>query len=224
MYGAQESYTRSFLFEPGAVFDGQRDGFGRLMNWYSCALMETETKFEVLNREFSMRYDRNPIADIRTRLKSPASIKEKLDSKGLEMTLENITDALDDVAGVRVICSFADDVYALEQALLKQDDVTLLERNDYIASPKKSGYKSLHLVIGVPIFLSDEKRVMKVEIQLRTIAMDAWAALEHQLRYKKNRAPSEELDSTLRRCGELIEEFDGRMNGLLRAAEREEAK
>lgn len=153
--------------------------FAGLMAYYRCAMMEIETKFNVLNEEFSLRYDRNPIQDIRTRLKSPGSIRQKLAGKGFDLSEETIEEKLSDVAGVRVICSFLADVYLLADALLGQDDITLLERKDYIKNPKENGYRSLHLIVTVPIFLAQEKRLMKVEIQLRTLAMDTWASLEH---------------------------------------------
>ena len=160
--------------------------YNRLMAYYRCAIMEVETKFNVLNEEFSLRHDRNPISGIKGRLKSLESIKEKLERKGLPFQWKVMEENILDVAGVRVICSFVDDVYLLADALLKQDDITLLEKKDYIANPKENGYRSLHLIVTIPIFLEHEKRVMPVEIQLRTIAMDFWASLEHQLRYKKN--------------------------------------
>ncbi len=188
--------------------------FAGLMAYYRCAMMEIETKFNVLNQEFSLRYDRNPIQDIRTRLKSPGSIHQKLLGKGLEVSAESIEEALADVAGVRVICSFLADVYLLADALLGQDDITLIEKKDYIKNPKKNGYRSLHLIVTVPIFLAQEKRLMKVEIQLRTLAMDTWASLEHQLLYKKEAEFTPEMQGDLSRCAELTAELDALMDGL----------
>ena len=156
--------------------------FARLMSCYRCAMMEIETKLNVLNEEFSLRFDRQPISSIRTRLKNPLSIHEKMVRHGWPMNTESIETNLHDIAGIRVICSFVEDVYMLADALLKQDDITLIEQKDYIAHPKPNGYRSLHLIVEVPIFLEHEKRMMKAEIQLRTIAMDSWASLEHQLR------------------------------------------
>ena len=144
----------------------------KIMAYYRCALMEIETKFNVLNQEYSLQHDRNPISAVKGRIKSVGSIQEKLRRKNLPVSLEAIEENINDVAGVRVICSFPEDVYALAEALLKQDDITLIARKDYIANPKPNGYRSLHLIVAVPIFLASEKRVMKVEIQLRTIAMD----------------------------------------------------
>lgn len=186
----------------------------RLMAYYRCALMEIETKFNVLNEEFSLRYDRNPISNIKSRLKKPESIAEKLKRKGLAQSMRNIEESINDVAGVRVVCSFLDDVYMLAEALLAQDDITLVEMKDYIKNPKPNGYRSLHLIVTVPIFLAHEKRMMKVEIQLRTIAMDFWATLEHQLRYKKDLDFTEKMEAELLMCAEISSELDSRMNGL----------
>ena len=176
--------------------------------------MEIETKFNVLNEEFSLRYDRNPINSIKTRLKSLPSMREKLKRKGIDASIAAIETNLNDVAGVRVVCSFPDDVYMLAEALLKQDDITLVEAKDYINSPKPNGYRSLHLIVTVPIFLAHEKRLMKVEIQLRTIAMDSWARLEHQLRYKKDYRFDDRMANELLRCAELSAELDARMDAL----------
>lgn len=188
--------------------------YNRLMAYYRCAIMEVETKFNVLNEEFSLRYDRNPINGIKSRLKRLDSIKEKLERKDLPLEFETIEEHIHDVAGVRVVCSFVDDVYLLADALLKQDDITLLERKDYIANPKANGYRSLHLIVMVPIFLEHEKRMMQVEIQLRTIAMDFWASLEHQLRYKKDFDFTDEMIKELMDCAELSAELDSRMDSL----------
>ena len=188
--------------------------YNRMMAYYRCAIMEVETKFNVLNEEFSLRYDRNPISGIKSRLKRLDSIKEKMERKNVDMALENVEEHIQDVAGVRVICSFVDDVYLLADALLKQDDIVLLEKKDYIANPKPNGYRSLHLIVTVPIFLEHEKRIMKVEIQLRTIAMDFWASLEHQLRYKKDFEFTEHMAQELYDCAEMSARLDGRMDQL----------
>lgn len=188
--------------------------FMRLMAYYRCALMEIETKFNVLNEEFSLQHDRNPISSIKCRLKSMPSIQEKLERKGLPLTLDSIEENLNDVAGVRVICSFPEDVQTLADALLKQDDIHLIERKDYIANPKANGYRSLHLIVSVPIFLENEKRLMKAEIQLRTIAMDCWASLEHQLRYKKDFEFTDAMAAELSECARLSAELDARMDAL----------
>lgn len=189
--------------------------YRKLMAYYTCAMMEVETKLNVLNEEFSLQYDRNPISSIKTRLKSFDSIIEKLQRKGLPIDdFDVIEQSLNDIAGVRVICSFPEDVYMLAEALLKQDDIRLLERKDYIASPKANGYRSLHLIVEVPIFLAQEKRLMKVEVQLRTIAMDFWASLEHQLKYKKELENTEELTRELLECAEVSAALDAKMEEI----------
>lgn len=189
-------------------------GFITLMSYYKCAMMEVETKLNVLNEEFSLRFDRNPINSIHSRLKSPVSIEEKLASKNLPMTLQTIEKNLNDIAGVRVICSFLDDIYLLADCLLQQDDITLIEQKDYIANPKPNGYRSLHLIVQIPIYLQAGKRNMRVEIQLRTIAMDCWASLEHQLRYKKNLTSTKQISNELHRCAAISAELDARMDRL----------
>ena len=194
--------------------------YSKLMAYYRCAIMEVETKFNVLNEEFSLQYDRNPINGIKSRLKSIESIKEKLERKGLPYTVQAIEENLNDVAGVRVVCSFTADVYLLAEALLKQDDIQLIEKKDYIANPKENGYRSLHLIVSVPIFLAHEKRIMKVEVQLRTIAMDSWASLEHQPRYKKDLEFTEEMVSELYRCAQLSSELDEKMDALRAQVQR----
>ena len=194
--------------------------FHKLMAYYKCALMEVETKFNVLNEEYSLEYDRNPISNIKTRLKSPISIKEKLERNNYPVTTESIETDLNDVAGIRVICSFPEDVYTLANALLRQDDIQLITKKDYIKNPKENGYRSLHLIVAIPIFLSCEKRIMKVEIQLRTIAMDFWASLEHQLRYKKDTEFSEEMMKELYECANVSADLDMRMDTLRKQCDR----
>ncbi len=214
-----------------ALFDGDLGehtqemllDFSKLMAYYRCAMMEVETKLQVLNEEFSLQYDRNPINSIKTRLKKPVSIRAKMDKRSLPMTVEAIEKNLNDVAGVRVICPFSQDVYTIAEALLSQDDITLIEKKDYIEHPKPNGYRSLHLIIAVPIFLAKEKRVMRVEIQLRTIAMDFWASLEHQLRYKKEVAFTDTMADELLYCARLSEELDGRMDALRELARERDA-
>lgn len=188
--------------------------FSTLMAYYRCAMMEIETKLNVLNEEFSLRFDRNPINSIKTRLKSVPSIRAKLAKYNADFSAEEIECNLNDVAGVRVICAFPEDVYTLANALLKQDDIKLIEEKDYIKNPKPNGYRSLHLIVTVPIFLAHEKRLMKVEIQLRTIAMDVWASLEHQLRYKKDHVFDDRMAKELLHCANLSAELDNRMDAL----------
>lgn len=190
--------------------------FQQLMAQHRCAIMEIETKFKVLNEEFSYRHDRNPIETIKTRLKSPESIARKLKKNRLPFTIQTIKENLFDIAGVRVICSFPKDIYTLADSLLQQDDITLVQRKDYIQTPKTSGYQSLHLIVEVPIFLMEEKTMIPVEIQLRTMAMDFWASLEHKLQYKKNIPPKEAtaISQELLECSHLISSLDHRMETI----------
>lgn len=188
--------------------------FVKLMSYYRCAIMELETKFRVLDEEYSLEYDRNPINSIKTRLKSFPSIKEKMERCSFPMSVESVEENLNDIAGIRVICSFSEDVYALADSLLKQDDITLIEMKDYIKNPKPNGYRSLHMIVAIPIFLANEKKIMRAEIQLRTIAMDFWATLEHQLRYKKDVVFTDEMAEELFRCAEMSAELDMKMERL----------
>ena len=196
--------------------------YARLMSYYRCAIMEVETKFKVLNEQFSLRYDENPIETIKSRLKSPESIMKKLNKKGLPLTTEAIEKHITDIAGVRIICSFEEDIYKMAKLLLQQDDIILIEQKDYIASPKESGYRSLHLIVEIPIFLEDEKRPMKVEVQFRTIAMDFWASLEHKIRYKKDIEPElmEQLSKDLTECALKCADLDHRMEGIRKRIQR----
>lgn len=191
----------------------QGEAFRTLMAYYRCAIMEVETKFNVLNTEFSLKYDRNPIETIKSRLKSPESIIEKLHRKGLEFSAECIEHELSDIAGVRVVCAFPEDIYELANCFLKQDDITLIKKKDYIEKPKENGYRSLHLIVETPIFLHDQKRPMRVEVQLRTIAMDFWASLEHRIYYKKGQNDSE-LRKELKECAEVSAALDIRMQDI----------
>ena len=188
----------------------------RLFANYRCAIMEVETKFKVLNEEFSLIYDGNPIESIKSRIKSNESILKKIIRKNLPLDLDAIEENLEDIAGVRVICSFIDDIYKLADCFLRQDDVTLIKMKDYIKNPKPSGYRSLHLIVAVPIFLENEKKLVKVEVQFRTIAMDFWASLEHKLRYNKKIAPEmmEELSRELSECATESAELDFRMQNV----------
>lgn len=190
--------------------------FMELMSRYRCAMMEVETKLRVLDEEFSMTYNRNPFETIKARLKKPMSIIEKMRRKGVPLSVENIEQTLNDIAGVRVICSFPDDIYALAAMLVKQDDIKLIEKKDYIANPKPNGYRSLHLIVEVPIFLSNCKKYMRVEVQFRTIAMDFWASLDHQMKYKKDLEDSTEISEELKECAEIIAQTDLKMLSIRR--------
>ena len=198
------------------IFQRNMMPMNQLMSYYRCAIMEVETKFNVLNEQFSLQYDRNPIETIKTRLKSPDSIVKKLAKKDVPLTVESIEKNLNDIAGVRVICSFPEDIYVLADCLLQQDDIKLIEVKDYIKNPKPNGYRSLHLIVEIPIFLKDEKKNMRVEVQLRTIAMDFWASLEHKLSYKKDIPQDEEelLRRELLDCAQISADLDLRMEKI----------
>lgn len=183
---------------------------------YKCAVMEIETKFKVLNERFSIQYDENPIETIKTRIKSLDSIARKMIRKKIAPSFDAIEQNIRDIAGVRVICSFESDVYRMADNFLRQDDITLLEKKDYITNPKENGYRSLHLIVSVPIFTEKGKMDVPVEVQLRTIAMDFWASLEHKIRYKKN-IPEElrdELSECLTGCAERSHQLDKEFQGI----------
>ena len=194
--------------------------FQGLMMHYECAMLEVKTKLDVLNAELAIRDSRNPFETIKTRIKKPMSIIDKLRRDGLEINIDNIRNNLNDVAGIRVICSFPDDIYKLADYLAAQDDIKVIARKDYIANPKPNGYRSLHLSVEIPIFLTDEKKLMRVEVQFRTIAMDFWASLEHKLKYKKEISNAESISNELYYCAELINQLDGRMQQIREKIDR----
>ena len=185
--------------------------YKEMMMRYTCAIKEIKTKFDVLNTEFNVRYQRNPISSITYRLKETMSIAEKLERRGLPFTIDAIQNNINDVAGIRVICSYLDDIYLIADAFLKQDDITLIKRKDYIAQPKPNGYRSLHLIVSVPVFFANEKREMRAEVQIRTIAMDFWASLEHELKYHKNIPDQKRIVRDLKDCADTIHDTDLRM-------------
>ncbi len=192
------------------------NGLFALQQQYSAAIKEVRTKLEILDDEFHMKFDHNPIHHMEYRLKSPSSIFEKLRRRNLPMTIEAIRENLFDVAGVRVICNYKDDIYRIADLLVAQDDIRLLKTKDYIAYPKENGYRSLHLVIEVPVFLSEERRVTPVEVQIRTIAMDFWASLEHQLKYKATGEVPSYVRDELYDCAVAIADIDERMQRIYR--------
>ena len=204
--------------EISALVQSYTQPYRELMSYYRCAMMEVSTKFNVLDEELSLQYDRNPIEAIKTRLKSPESIMDKLSRRGLPFSAESIEQNLNDIAGVRVICAYISDIYMLRDALLRQDDIVLLQEKDYIKNPKPNGYRSLHLIVETPIFLHDQKKQMRVEVQFRTMAMDWWASVEHKLRYKKPAAP-EEVNSELKECAEISADLDKRLEKLRQRTE-----
>lgn len=215
--------TSDLALELGRGLENSAE-FTALMNKYKCAIMEVETKLNVLNAEFSLNYDRNPFESIETRLKSPESILEKMQRKGFELTLTSIEENLFDVAGIRVVCAFQEDIYKLAELLTKQDDIRLLRTKDYIKHPKDNGYRSLHLILEVPIFLADGKKYMKVEVQFRTIAMDFWASVDHKLRYKKVIENEEQIITKLKRCANVISRLDQEMQDIRNMVEKSEAE
>jgi len=194
-----------------AFFLDQTTQLKELMMLYNSAIREVTTKLEILNDELSAKNERNPIEFITSRVKTPNSIVGKLNRKSLPISLTSITEHVNDVAGVRVICSFIDDIYEIANMLIRQDDIKLLEVKDYIQNPKTNGYRSLHLLVQIPVFLSDKKKNVKVEIQIRTMAMDFWASLEHDLKYKKDIENELEINKELKECAEIISNTDFRM-------------
>lgn len=190
-----------------------RDFLNQMMI-YNSGIKEIRTKLEILDEEFQTKYSYNPIHHIESRLKSIKSILDKVKEKKLEVTLDNIRANVTDIAGIRVICNYLDDIYKVEDLLINQSDVTLLRRRDYIKTPKASGYQSLHLIVEVPIFLSDGPIPIPVEIQIRTIAMDFWASLEHKLKYKSDNEVAEDLRYRLKICANAIQELDTEMQNI----------
>ena len=197
-----------------AEFLEQAEQIQGLLLYYSYAIKEVRTKLEILNEELAFKTKRNPIESIESRVKKPASIIEKLRRRNFPVSVESVFENLHDVAGVRVICSFIDDIYDVAEMFLSQDDITLIEKKDYIQNPKSNGYRSLHLIIEVPVFLSDRTLNMKVEVQIRTMAMDFWAALEHQANYKKGIDGSDSLVVELTDCANIINQTDRRMQEI----------
>jgi putative GTP pyrophosphokinase len=188
----------------------QSQSFEEMMMMYKCAIREVRTKAEVLNDEMSVRYHRNPISRITSRVKKPESIAQKLYKKNLPFTVEAIMTNLSDVAGVRIICEFIDDIYTIAAMLAMQDDLKLIKIKDYIKYPKDNGYRSYHMIVEIPVFFSKGKTPMRVEIQIRTMAMDFWASLDHELKYKKDINPEDEemIANELLACAERIAETD----------------
>ncbi len=178
---------------------------------YESALKQVNTKIEILNNEFKMAHQYNPIEHVTSRIKSPESIAKKLRHNALDITMENIVNCLNDVAGIRIICSFTSDIYRIAELIAKQSDVTVIKIKDYIANPKENGYKSYHMIVSVPVYLSENVVDAKVEIQIRTIAMDFWASLEHKMYYKfEGNAPAN-IRRELKECADLVSFLDAKM-------------
>ena len=190
--------------------------FLEMSHLYDGAIREIRTKLEILDREFNIRYASNPIHHIDSRLKSPRSIIEKLERKGWPVSVESAEAHLNDIAGVRIVCNYIDDIYRLANMLVRQQDLELVCQKDYIRKPKPNGYRSLHLVLRVPVFLSSHTELVPVEVQIRTIAMDFWASLEHQLRYKSDVEATAPLKERLQRCAEQSAALDVEMQSIYR--------
>jgi len=192
----------------------QDEEFSEMIMMYNCAIKAVQAKLQVLNDELTVTKKRNPIEFIETRVKQPDSIAVKLRKKKLPLTAESVRNNLNDVAGVRVICAFIDDIYKVADMLTSQDDVELIKTKDYIKKPKNNGYRSLHLIISVPVYFSDHKDQIRVEVQIRTIAMDFWASLEHSVKYKKSVADAENIVYELRACADVINRTDYHMQSI----------
>ena len=188
--------------------------FQRIMMVYESAIKQIETKLDILNKEYKVTGNRNPIQTVKSRIKSPDSIAKKLEKKHIPVTFEGMIENLHDIAGVRVICPYIADIYTVRDILLKQPDLTLLEEHDYIENPKESGYRSLHIVVSIPVYLTDSVQNVKVEIQLRTIAMDFWASLEHELHYKNEAKVPDSVRRELFRVAETIAMTDREMQEI----------
>ena len=218
MNESEHELIGDFLGGEGSTFE-KVNRFMELMTRYDCAIREVRTKFEVLNEELSYKAGRNPIESITSRVKKPVSIVGKLKRLGKPITVEAISEYLNDVAGIRVICPFIDDIYKVAEMLAVQDDITVVQVKDYIRKPKPNGYRSYHMIVEIPVFFSEGKRMMRVEIQLRTVAMDFWASLEHQMKYKKESADRPEIAAELKSCAETIAATDARMLGIRKRIE-----
>lgn len=190
--------------------------YRQLMMIYESGIKQITTKLEILNEEYKVKGERTPIESIKSRVKSPESIAGKLERKGLEVSIPAISENLYDVAGVRVVCSYISDIYVVRDMLLAQADVELIKEKDYIRNPKINGYRSLHLVVEIPVYLSSIVYPVKVEIQIRTIAMDFWASLEHNIRYKTVESIPEGVEQELYECAETIAQTDRKMEEIAR--------
>lgn len=189
--------------------------FRQMRHLYQSALKDLQTRLEVLDDEFKITYSRNPIHHFESRVKSTGSIIEKLVRKGFDVSTESAKHNLNDIGGMRVVCSYIDDVYAVEKMLLRQSDLTLIKRQDYIAEPNYNGYRSLHLDMRVPVNLSDHTECVTVEIQIRSVAMDFWASLEHDLRYKADKATLPEgINEEMKSCADEIASIDAKMQDM----------
>lgn len=211
------------LSKAGAYLDMAKH-YKQIMLFYESGIRQLTAKLEILNKEFQLCNDRNPIENVKSRIKAQESILRKMEKQGLPLTFDNMMNYIHDVAGIRVICPFITDVYQIARLLISQPDVELVQIKDYIREPKKNGYRSLHLIVMVEVHFSDRKRKVPVEIQLRTIAMNFWASTEHQLRYKKERDFSDEIHQQLKECADIMAEADQRMQKLAENLEVSDAE
>ena len=194
--------------------DGEVDSWKEAMLDYNSALKQIETKLSILNDEFQHIHRYNPIEHIKARIKTPESIVKKLKRYGLEFTLDNMEQAVNDIAGVRITCSFTSDIFRLADMIRDQKDIKVISTKDYITSPKPSGYRSYHMIISVPVYFSDRIKDVKVEIQIRTVAMDFWASLEHKINYKFEGNAPQHIKDELIECSEMIANLDAKMLSL----------
>ena len=194
--------------------DGEVDSWKEAMLDYNSALKQIETKLDILNDEFQHIHRYNPIEHIKARIKTPESIVKKLRRYGLDFTLDNMEEAVNDIAGVRITCSFTSDIFRLADMIREQKDIKVLSTKDYITSPKPSGYRSYHMIISVPVYFSDRIKDVKVEIQIRTVAMDFWASLEHKINYKFEGNAPQHIKDELIECSEMIANLDAKMLSL----------
>lgn len=216
--------TENINYLDFSEFEGQLQAYLLQMQLYSAAIKEVKTKLEILDDEFRLRFDHNPIHNIESRLKTPGSIIKKLKRRGLPLNLASVREEMSDIAGIRVICNYLDDVYRICEMLTTQDDVVLIKAKDYIKNPKPSGYRSLHIVIQVPVFMADRVEHIPCEVQIRTIAMDFWASLEHKLKYKSDREVAQDLMTRLTICAEAITEIDVEMQEIHKEISERTAK
>lgn len=207
-HNLQEKYGQSLKQSKNAGSLDELIQLAELQHIYRAAMNEISTKLEILDSEFQIRHQHNPIHHLECRLKSPSSMMEKLKKYGFPANLTLAKEKLHDIAGIRIICNYIEDIYIIEKLLLNQSDIQLLQRKDYIQNPKVNGYRSLHIIVSVPVFLSDKKELLPVEIQIRTIAMDYWASLEHELRYKNNPDNLVQFTSQLYDCSKKLADIE----------------
>lgn len=217
----EKGVRQTFVDNLGIPSDTQKvftkekmEEYQEMMMMYNCTILEVKTKLEVLNAEFAVMQKSNPIQIIKSRIKTPESIELKLEKRGLEVSVDSAMENLDDIAGIRVVCAFIDDIYEVARMIAKQDDIKVIKVKDYIKEPKENGYRSYHMIVELPVFFPSQKRIMRAEIQIRTIAMDFWASLEHQLKYKKDVKNPEKIGAELKECASIISYTDNKMQEI----------